>query len=246
MPANPFGPGCPWHALHMSYPPNVDWCEAKLCSLVVTPFNSWSNIAYLIAAALMWRQAGKVGGPVLRMFPLAAALTGAASFVYHVSLNSFSQMVDFFGMYVFCMLILMANMQRAGKWASGARGPRHYWAAVFGLTAISAVALLQQLPAQIAVGVLVMLIVLSELRLPARSRRYFWMGVAAMVFASTLSALDLTRVMCAADNHWFQAHGAWHIVTALALYLAFLHTDNALYSQDLARSAAPGVPAATA
>lgn len=228
MPAPLFAPGCPWHALHALYPPNVDWCEEKLCSLVVTPFNSWSNAAYLLAAALMWRRAGRPMDPVLRLFAPAAVLTGVTSFAYHMSLNYFSQMVDFLGMYVFCMLILMANLQRLGKWPVGPRALAWYGAAVSALTAITAGSLLLHIPAQIYVAALVALIVWSELATQVRSRGYFWMGIGAMAVASTLSALDLSRVWCSAGNHWFQPHGAWHVVTAVALYLAYRHTRQAV------------------
>lgn len=222
-----FGPGCPWYDLHQRFPPNIDWCEEKLCSLVVTPFNSWTNLAYLLVALLMWLGARNSSQPSLRLFAPATAVTGITSFVYHQSLNIFCQTLDFLGMYACCMLLLMANMQRTHSWAPGRRGMIHYWIAVGALTGLTAASFLLGIAAQIYVAVLILLIIWTELAQAARSRRYFWLSILAMAAASVLSALDLARVVCEAANHWFQPHGLWHIMTALAIYLAFLHTRHA-------------------
>ena len=132
-------------------------------------------------------------------------------------------LVDFAGMYVFCLLILMANLQRMGRWGVGIRAFGYYALAVGAMTAVSAIALRSGVPAQGFVAVLIGLIVWTELAQPAPTRRYFWLGLAAMMVASALSALDLARVICVAPNHWFQGHGAWHVMTALAIYLVFVH-----------------------
>jgi len=222
-----FGPGCPWYDLHRRFPPNIDWCEEKICALVVTPFNSWTNLAYLIAAVLMWAAARHTRDATLRLFAPATALTGITSFVYHQSLNAFSQVLDFFGMYAFCVLLLMANLHRMRRWPTGARALHLYGLAVVALTSLTAVSFMLGLPAQATVALLIVLIIWSELVQSAASRRYFWLSVLAMGIAAALSALDLTRVWCNAANHWFQPHGAWHIVTALAIYLAFMHIQRA-------------------
>ncbi len=222
-----FGPGCPWYELHRQFPPNIDWCEEKLCALVVTPFNSWTNLAYLIAAAMMWAGAPAAQGSTLRLFAPATALTGIASFIYHQSLNAFSQILDFFGMYAFCVLLLMANLVRIRRWPGAGRSMRHYWLVVMGLTGLSAASFAIGIPAQVYVALTIVLIIWSELAQRAASRTFFWLSVSAMSIASVFSALDLARVLCSATNHWFQPHGVWHIITALAIYLAFVHLRRA-------------------
>ncbi len=218
-----FGPGCPWFELHARFPPNIDWCEEKLCSVIVTPFNSWTNLGYLVAAALMWAGARRTDASVVRLFGPASAVTGLTSFAYHMSLNAMSQLLDFLGMYAFCVLLLMANLQRAGRWPEGPRGHTRYWLTVAALTAITAVSFQMGIPAQLYVGILIVLIVATELTQQARTRVYFWFSVITMALASSLSALDLTRTICDAANHWLQLHGLWHLLTAVAIYLAFVH-----------------------
>ena len=222
-----FGPGCPWYDLHRRFPPNIDWCEEKLCALVVTPFNSWTNLAYLIAAAFMWVGARHTRDTTLRLFAPVTTLTGITSFVYHQSLNAFSQVLDFFGMYAFCVLLLMSNLHRMRQWPSGGRSLQLYGLTVVALTGLTALSFMAGLPAQAYVALLIVLIIWSELVQGSASRHYFWLSVLAMAIAAVLSALDLARVWCTPANHWFQPHGAWHIVTALAIYLAFIHVRRA-------------------
>ena len=226
-PSAAFGPGCPWYELHQRFPPNIDWCEEKLCALVVTPFNSWTNLAYLLVAVLMWTTARHSENATLRLFAPATALTGITSFAYHQSLNVFSQVLDFFGMYAFCVLLLMANLHRMRQWPADARGLQLYGLTVVALTSLTAISFMIGIPAQAYVALLIVLIIWSELVQKAASRRYFWLSMLAMGIAAVLSALDLARVWCTAANHWFQPHGVWHIVTALAIYLAFLHIRRA-------------------
>ncbi|MCW5630058.1 MAG: ceramidase domain-containing protein [Rhodoferax sp.] len=218
-----FGPGCPWFDLHSRFPPNIDWCEEKLCALVVTPFNTWTNLGYLVVAVAMGLLARRCTQPALRLFAPATLLTGLGSFIYHQSLNLFSQLLDFMGMYTFCVLLLMANLQRMGRWPAGGAALPSYGLAVVALTALSAASFQLGLPAQGYVAILILLIVGTELAQAARSRRFFWASVLTMALAAVLSALDLTRTGCDAGNHWLQLHGLWHLLSAAAIGLAFLH-----------------------
>lgn len=235
-----FGPGCPWFDLHARFPPNIDWCEEKLCAVVVTPFNSWTNLAYLIAAALMWFGARRATEPALRLFGPATAVTGLASFAYHQSLNMFSQLLDFFGMYAFCILLLMANLRRMERWPAGQRGQSWYWMAVAAMTVLTAISFWMGIAPQWYVGLLIVLVVVTELAQHPPERHFFWASVLVVIAASVLSALDLTRTVCDAANHWLQLHGLWHVLTAMAIYLAFLHIRLVTCQHRDAASSGPG------
>jgi hypothetical protein len=43
---------CPWDWLRQSPP---SFCEETLCGWVKQPANTWSNIGFLVSAALLWR-----------------------------------------------------------------------------------------------------------------------------------------------------------------------------------------------
>src|SRR5262245_13387782 len=53
---NLMNPECPWVGLReWGGLPNVKWCEETLCAVVAEPANTWSNLAFLIGAAALWR-----------------------------------------------------------------------------------------------------------------------------------------------------------------------------------------------
>ena len=91
------------------------------------------------------------------------------------------------------------------------------------MTLVTALSFWLGIAAQIYVGLLIVLIIVTELAQQTRARRFFWASVLVMAVASVLSTLDLTRTVCDAANHWLQLHGLWHVLTAIAIYLAFLH-----------------------
>jgi len=221
-----FQPGCPWYDLHLNHPPNVDWCEEKLCSFIVTPFNTWTNLAFILVGFLMWRRTRNSENDVLRFFSTAAVLVGFSSLIYHATLNYFTQVFDFFGMYLFTTIMLMANLRRTGKWPTGKAGSRLFWIWVFSLTTVTSLSFLIHIPSQIYVLFLVIAIVVTELKQTAKHRKYFWASCLCMLSAGIISALDAARVLCFPENHWFQGHGVWHLITATALWFAFLHTEN--------------------
>jgi len=218
-----FQPGCPWYDLHIQYPPNIDWCEEKLCSWIVTPFNTWTNVAYSLIGLSIWIKMRKSPSAFLRFFGPASFIVGLTSFIYHASLNLFTQVFDFFGMYVFCVLLIMFNLARAGKWPAPPRAFVRFWIWVVGLTAFTVVSYFIHFPIQLYVLFLIMTILVTEFKATAPSRKYFWYTVVAMAVAVTFSALDHAGIICSPENHYFQGHGVWHLLGAVALWTSFQH-----------------------
>lgn len=95
---------CPWSTWAR---PNIRWCEAMQvravrggrtqslptkrplplkCAWVVTPINTFSNLAYVVAALWMWQrvQSTRRDG-ALAAFPWAALAVGVTSWAYHMS-----------------------------------------------------------------------------------------------------------------------------------------------------------------
>ena len=59
--------GCPWVELRqVGGLPNVKWCEETLCSVVAEPANTWSNLAYLVVAVLIYLAARNESQRTLR------------------------------------------------------------------------------------------------------------------------------------------------------------------------------------
>jgi hypothetical protein len=94
-------PGCPWADWER---PNLSRCEQPRCAWIVTPSNSWSNLAFILAAVMLLvlnRQRDHVRSlhvrELLDRFPAAAVIVGLTSFAYHASYTWFWQFFDFVG-----------------------------------------------------------------------------------------------------------------------------------------------------
>ena len=221
-PIVPLEAGCPWEPLSSFWLPNVRWCEAQLCSVVVEPANTWSNLAYVFAGlALLWIGARR-GDRTLRIFGLAEIVVGVCSFVYHMSFSGVLQVLDFFGMYVFTNLLLGLNLVRLGVLPR-----RRFWAvyaaSVLALTALTVALRFTPFPIQGIVFVLILAIVVTEYlqRPPAPlDRRLFLAALATLSVAAGFSAADFSGAFCDPDDHFVQGHAIWHLLGATSLVFA--------------------------
>lgn len=224
VPPTPIPPGCPWHDLSQYGLPNVNWCEAPLCSYIGEPANTWSNLAYVLVGlfVLLW---GGEPARLRRSFAPVMALVGICSGIYHASNVYVTQQLDFLGMYLFCYLLLGLNLNRLGM----ALGLRHYLVAVLGTTAFTAVVFRYGFPIQAIIGVLTLGIIVTEglarRRHPAQRvpLSAFLASLGLLTAGAISSALDVTRTLCDPENHFLQGHAVWHVLTALSLLASFFH-----------------------
>jgi hypothetical protein len=224
----PLQPGCPWAELnHALGQPNLKWCEATQCGWVTEPANTWSNLAYVVAALLMFAWSRRDPRPSLRWMAAAVAFLAACSFAYHASSTFAFQVFDFLGMFGFLFAPLVLNLIRRGA-LSPARGPAAYAALVgLGLALLFAGRALR-LPYQALIAVGAAATIGSELwAMPPQARpasyRDFATAVALLLVAETFSLLDLTRTWCDPQDHLLQGHAVWHVVSAAALVFVFRH-----------------------
>ena len=221
-PIVPLQPGCPWEPPSSIWLPNVRWCEAQLCSVVVEPANTWSNLAYVLAGlALLWIGARR-GDRTLRIFGRAEIVVGVCSLVYHMSFSGVLQVLDFLGMYVFTNLLLALNLVRLGTLSQ-----RRFWpvygTSVIALTALTVALRFTAFPIQGIVFVLILAIVATEFLQRTRAgldRRFFLAALAALVVAAGFSAADVTGVFCDPNDHFVQGHAIWHVLGATSLVFA--------------------------
>ena len=227
----PLEPGCPWYELSSLALPNVKWCEAARCSWIVEPANTWSNLAFLVLALFLWRRS-RGRDPRLAWFAPAAAFLGAASFIYHASYTFFFQFFDFMGMFVYLGIPLTINAERLGLLGPEARARALGWGV--GLGCLLVLVLYRAgIPIQGIVLAATLTVIGSELRLMrtalrARDYRFFYLMVAVMALASTLSMLDVSRVLCDPDNHLLQGHASWHLLSALGMAAGYLFYERLL------------------
>jgi len=223
--APPLPAGCPWSGWT---PPNVDWCEEELCSWVVNPAGTWSNLAYVAFGLWMWHAARRAEDPRLRLFGPASIVVGGFSFAYHASYTYFLQFFDFVGMFVFCFVAITCNAVRLGWLAERRQGP-FFAVGVIAFSALVPLVSQTTVPIQAIVGLLIAAILSQEAALWRRDRgagggtRYgFYAAALALLAGAALaSLLDVTRVWCDPTDHWLQGHAVWHVLSAACLYALF-------------------------
>lgn len=221
-------PDCPWTPLReWGGLPNVKWCEETLCAWISEPANTWSNVAFLVAAAALWVMVRRDPERTQRFWATATFWVGTTSLVYHASVAFVTQVLDFWGMYFFFGLVLLLNLVRLGALKSASLF-RVLWALILGLTALTVVIAKLGLPVQGIVGVLLLGTLVTEALATRRARgpvaHRFLLGALAFIFvAGVFSASDASRAFCTPSNHVIQGHAIWHVLNAVGIVLAHLH-----------------------
>jgi hypothetical protein len=222
-------PSCPWQGLAAYGPPNVKWCEERLCAWVNEPANAWSNLAYIFVGLFIYffTDVRARRGASLEWFPPTIIAVGVCSGLYHASNTYITQMLDFFGMYLFCFLLILLNSVRLG-WLRREHFAIAFIGKVLGLTVLTAVIARYGFPIQGIVSLLTLCIVVTELLCRRRSAapyslRNFGISLGLLIAGAGFSASDVSRKWCDPGNHLLQGHAVWHVLSALSLLFAFYH-----------------------
>jgi hypothetical protein len=222
-----FGPGCPWYEAFEKYgAPNVKWCEQRVCALLNEPSNAWSNVAYLIVAALVFKMAldlrktGRSTRSAL-LFSFVIWIMGAFSFVFHATNNFFTQIFDFVGMYLFVFLILVMNLVRLGL----IKEMLVLWHLLFVGLGTGALFWMRSmgLPYQFIIVGAAILIIVTEFLAKKRTKlpmgRDFHLAMTFFAVGAGFSVLDATRTVCVPES-WLQGHAVWHFLSALGAWFS--------------------------
>lgn len=231
MTVPPMAPGCPWSEVANFWLPNIKWCEAQVCSIVVEPANTWSNLAYILIGLLLLARASsraRRGLPhrMARTFGHAEIVVGVFSFAFHMSYSGLLQVLDFAAMFVFVGLTLSLNLVRLG-WLPERQRIRAYVLGVVALTGLVVGLRFTPFPIQLVTPVLILATAATELVLWWRSRahaprglyRWFLGSLLLLIGAAVCSALDAARIWCDPHDHLVQGHALWHVLSAISLGL---------------------------
>lgn len=226
---NPHADHCPWHSYAEKWgPSNIKWCEENICSIVSEPANTWSNLAYIFIFLSMLRVLRKNSS--FEMYWLAGSMffLGAFSFFYHMSNFYVSQLFDFIGMYMFLFWYFCMNLKHL-KLVATKNMIMIYLSLVMFFTMITHVSYFMQFKFQLLVVLVGAMICFSELLLYRKqpknpsSFKFFYIGLALIIFAECFSFADLLRLFCMPSNHFIQGHSIWHVLSAIGLFYTFKH-----------------------
>jgi hypothetical protein len=234
---NPHPPGCPWHQAAEKFgAPNLKWCEESICGWITEPANTWSNLAYFVAAVVLFIWSRKSNHKSVRYLPYAMFIMGAGSYVYHMSNNYLSQIFDFVGMYVFVYWLAVMNMLRL-KWVKDLKQAIMAYAGFIVLnTVLLHIMYLMGIKFQLLIVVAGVFIVTLEYLANSRSEqkvnyKYLVSAIIVIIIAETFSILDINRIVCNPTNHWFQGHATWHLLSAIGLTIGYKHWEQFEYDE---------------
>lgn len=207
-------PQCPWTSFALG--PMIT-CEQRLCSWVRQPSNSWSNLIFLVLVVAFFQDARRSGNRVVRDFAGIGAFLGLFSFFAHASQTYLFSTLDYLMQFAVIGYILALNLLRAG--VVKLPFPLLY-------TGIFLVATAAQLfftrPGMMIFTLMTGAAVLSEMYLmgtrPKTSRRGFFEAALLLLAGTICFALDAKKTVCFPENHFFQLHSWWHVLTAAALF----------------------------
>ena len=203
---------CPWSLTSEL----SDFCETDLCSWVVEPGNTWSNLGFILIGVWIWKRALRNDQHYLIVLGLVSILTGIGSAAYHSTGLVWAGKLDLAALYLGTGAMTALNFRRWLKWPS--------WAIIIVFFVISFALITAQFFGDISGRLLYVLgtpCCLIELRLFFRDRahikyRDYLIAWGIVGFAFGLWWLDLSRNWCQPENHLFSGHAAWHILTAVS------------------------------
>jgi hypothetical protein len=182
------------------------YCERVGPGLWGEPLNSLSNLAFLVAAVLVWRLAA--GDRVGRVLAGLIGLVFVASSIFHLVATRWAAVADSVAILVF-VLVYAALFPRVFF------GWRFAWLAAPAFLALTVVTALLggglYLSALIGLGIFAALL--------AFERDAYWthFAIAGAVFALSLSLRTLDRDVC--DYVPVGTHFLWHLLNGVVLYL---------------------------
>ena len=211
---------CPWSFLE---PADLAFCEDRLCSWIVEPANTWSNLGFILAGVLILRAARTDGSVGSKLTGITSVLVGIGSALFHASGTRVGEVIDVSAMYLISGLFLTVGFQRLFSWSSV-----RTWAFFATLSLISILSMLLsgsngilmftcQL---VAFGLVEIYMAFHTTRFPAERRHLIALTVTFAV-SCVVWLLDLHRVVCWPENHILGGHAIWHLLNGLALWFYF-------------------------
>jgi energy-converting hydrogenase Eha subunit E len=222
---NPHQPGCPWYQhAEVFGAPDIKYCEQTLCQIISEPALTWTNLPIIFVGVLAVVYSGRSQNPWLKSLGLSVAAMGLLSFLYHLSNNFLTQLFDYIGMYFFVALVILLGLLKVGR-VSKDKIVSFYLMGMFAFTVGIVSFHLLQIPKQLIVvaGALPIYLEYKSYRVGSGLVKWLILSVGFFALALTCQILDINRVFCDPNNHYFQLHMFWHIFNSLGIGFYLLY-----------------------
>ena len=204
----------------MRWSESIDmYCERTDPGLWSEPLNVATNLAFLLAAALLWRQAGRGAGRDTRVLILLIGAVGLGSMAFHTLATRWAALLDIGFIAVFVLFFHQRFQVRALGRSNGAA---NLGVAVFVVLAGLFVLAIKQLPtlsqndSESYLAPFLLLLVCARQAAPRWPEAARWLNRAAGLFVASLVCRAIDQPLCAV---WpAGTHLGWHLINAAMLY----------------------------
>ena len=203
--------------------PDACFCEAIRGEGIRQPANSFSSLAFVVAAIAILAYAGRrnLDRTNASLFAATLAFVGIGSAYYHATLTFTGQFFDVLGMYLIATLALVLSLSTLR--AMSARRV----VSLYVMINLILAGVLYYAPAlrRWIFAALLFAVIVAETIVNRVDRRRLLQAIAIMLVAFIIWALDFMRIVCSPSSP-IQGHAAWHVLGALAGWLLYLHYQN--------------------
>lgn len=214
---------CPWSKFEAA---KVSFCEHRLCDWVVEPANTWSNIGYFIAGAVVLYLARKFKRPDLQPIGYIGIFLSFASSALHATGTFWGEWVDHLAMNMFAGFALGFNLWRCKR-----LNARTIYVVMTFAAVIPSLIMIPFKPYGILLFV-AMVVITGSLEIYANfsswsgtkaSRRHLFYLCGWFALAYAIWNLDFRHIICNPDNHILQGHSLWHLFNSMCFYHLFAY-----------------------
>lgn len=196
--------------------PTITYCEVALDGLVKRPWYALSNLAFFIAAFLIYRTEKT---PLARQFAVVTMLVGSLSLIYDANYTYLSQLFDLSGMLLFINLLLFLNLQRLYPAFKSL-----WWLITAGLTSLATIVYFGAYAGNFVFGLFVVAVIVTEvilLKTKKHNNSKLWY-IALAVFAAGFAVwlFDASKVICF-DFGLLNGRAIFHYTSAIVMYQMF-------------------------
>lgn len=192
------------------------YCERLDATYWAEPVNALTNVAFLLAALVVWRRLGSASLPLARALVVVLAAIGVGSFLFHTHARAWAALADVVPILGFVLIYIYAANR--GFWGMGRVAALVGVVVAVGLSAAS-VPLFATIPVLgLSAGYLPLPVLIAGYGLALR-RRAPETGrnllIAAMLLLLSLICRSLDPVICPVFAPG--THFGWHLLNALML-----------------------------